>query len=1018
MTTAPSSAGMPLRQLRWPALPPMDLLEECHWLVTLDSRSADPARKPRDIEGHARHKLDPTSEMHTRELQNLSKHKSPYRRPLRRSKAPAPSPGSPAQRAAKSILKLKEGLLRLDDTRWTQDCKDDQATGGLPPHQLIHAHEQQNASRPGDQLSRQPNESTLSGTSPSRAKTPQRSPSRKTKKRPPTREERELNAKQERLAAWLKANPDATPASVDQGSGRTSTPTYSMEVQARVESAMQCRGPLESGVRLWDDPVRSLLAAEMTSESVFGGLIPTKALAFESRMLALSWEAARIELPQSSCPHAVDESLLQASPSEQALLSTVEPPTTIDLSDQTNEEGSHEHVEMSDHAQKVFNVAHRQVVDGAVGDALATLEAGIRQSLSTSQAHLDAVSRSHGAGFNYSVLAHNSATKLQLHYRARHRRRVNTLVFLQRQWRWWYARQRALKSLQYANTQATVIQQRYRPWRTHITQVRSVVRIQRCFRVFAGQKHVIRFRQICRLLLARRARCRQLKTRMRMLGRIVLLLRKRRRRIALIQGLWRRRCARAELAALLDHVSASELSRRAREDEFVAAKLAQVRVHLKEFLSNTKPGRKLVQWQQDKPWLRFRRLRHAPSKWDELPMGDKVGAVTGILRGRRFRGLHLRALCQILVGRGTQPRALPKMLEVSKESLELLAEPSGVLDASKMYESLGCCACCPWWAGARGKVERARAKLFRRAAAMWWALVTYPKEYCAAQAWPMRRGRRDQAREQVEDNCTRTLEAFCRVWFRRIDSIENAPPYACEWCSEAFGTSREYFAHEKCAAARALAEAEWTALSQDLQFERRKWWRLAKHTHDSPVRRDIYTLDLDAASVQHLRRTHSRRKALVPLVAILEACTASDSPNAVIPLDLAGFLQQYLDDSTEDSHPLMHTAEHQLVQWSTLVGSMEVESSKPTPEGSGRESRWIRRDELRARLLVGSKWKGVLSRWQRSLGRHAQKYRRVPASNAVAMWRGLQLRMRKTRRGSKTPLSPSAAGTRVLPVAT
>ncbi|EGZ18118.1 hypothetical protein PHYSODRAFT_503723, partial [Phytophthora sojae] len=833
MTTSSSPAGLvPLRQLRWSALPPVDLLQECRWLVNLDSRtSANPARKPRVIEEQAHHKHEPPSEMHTNELQNLCKHKSPYRRPLRRPKPPAPSPGSPAQRAAKSILKLKEGLLRLDGTTWAgPDCQDDQATGGLPPRQLIHT--QQTARRPGDQLS---TESNLNGTtrsrssSPSRARILQRSPSRKKKKqRPPTREERELAEKQGRLAEWLKANPDATPTNVVEGSGRSmkeSTPSYSTEVQARIDSAMQCRGPLESGVRLWDDPVRSLLAAEMTSESVFGGPVPTRALAFEP---------PQVESPSCSPDAGTTEDSPQAPPLEEASLTPVEPTAAIDLEDQTKVEEVHDDVEMSDHAHKVFDTAHRQVADGAVVDALATLEDGIRQSLSISQAHLDAVSGSNGAGFNYSVLAHKSAVKLQLHYRARHRRRVNKLVFLQRQWRWWHARHKALKSLQYANRQAAVIQQRYRPWQAHITQVRSVVRIQRCFRMFESQKHVIRFRQLCRLILARRARHRQVKARMRMLGRLVLLLRKRRRRIALIQGLWRRRCARAELVTRLAHVIATELSRRAREDEFVATKLAKVRVHLREFLSSTKPGRNLVQWQQEKPWLRFRRLRHDTSKWDELSMAEKIDAATGILSGRRFRGLDLRALCQMIVGRDQQLHALPKRFKVSKDSLCVLAELTAAPGAPKLNQTVGCCACWSWWASASEKLRCTRAKLSRSAATSWWACITYPKEFCAARIRPMRGLRRDKARKQMEDNCARVLEAFCRVWFRRIDSKRNTPPYACEWCAEAFGTSREYFAHEKCAAARALAEAEWTALSQDLQFVRRKWWRLAKQSHGSP----------------------------------------------------------------------------------------------------------------------------------------------------------------------------------------
>ncbi|GMF40498.1 unnamed protein product [Phytophthora fragariaefolia] len=342
MTTDSSCTGLPLRQLRWPTLPPVDLLEECRWLVTLDSRGVNPARKPPDVEGQARHKLDQASEMHTKELQHLCKQKSPYRQPLRRSKLPAPSPGSPAQRAAKSMLKLKEGLLRLDGTRWAQESLDE-ADGGLPPHQLI----QQNPSRTSDLLSPRPIGSSAkpksvarpSSTSPARVKTPHRSPNR-TKKRPPTRDERDLAEKQKRLAVWLKANPDTNPENVVQGFRQTTIrdhvsaiPAYSSELESRIAAAMQCRGPLESGVRLWDDPVRSMLAAEMTSESVFGGVVPTRALAFEP--------------PQS-------ESFSFRPDTEDAKSSR----STLD--DQTKDESTHGDIKTSDLARKVFDTAHRQ----------------------------------------------------------------------------------------------------------------------------------------------------------------------------------------------------------------------------------------------------------------------------------------------------------------------------------------------------------------------------------------------------------------------------------------------------------------------------------------------------------------------------------------------------------------------------------------------------------------------------------------------------------------------------------
>ncbi|KAG3024696.1 hypothetical protein PC121_g9066 [Phytophthora cactorum] len=1014
---ASSSSGLPLRQLRWPPLPAVDLLEECHWLVDMNARNANPTRKSKQFEEQVRHKPELPNEINNKEPRNISKQKSPYRRPLCRPKPPAPSPGSPAQRAAKSILKLKEGLLRLDGTNWPQDtCIQDDNTGATV------ALAQQPVSRSGVIKAVEPSLTTTSleasrakSPSPNRAKTPVslRSPGRKKKRRPPTREVRELAEKQERLAAWLQVNPVASFASVVEDAGQKDDmegvyPPYSVEVESRIESAMQCQNPLELGVRLWDDPVRSLLAAEMTSESVFGGAVPTRALAFQSPERASS-SCFSQELPPIHPPPAKDEKPLTHEVREGS-------PAVVDAKPQ-----------LSNHAQKVFGTVHNQVADGAVADALATLEAGIRQSLSTTQAHLDAVSDSHGVGFNYSELALKCVTKLQLSYRARHRRRVNRLMLLQRQWRWWHARRRALKALQFANKQAMAIQRRYRCWYTHVTQVRSAVRIQRCFRMFESQKFLIRFQQICRLLLARQTRRRLVKTRIRIIGRIVFLFRKRRRQITLVQGLWRRRCAYAQLTTLLAHTSAVERDRRVQEDAFVGKKLDQARVHFREFLIDTKRGRELVRWQAEKPWLRFRRLRHNTKHWDELPVSEKAEAVARILPNRTYRGLQERALCQMLVGKNKQVPKLPKVLKVLAEELKFLAPPT-VSNTAQSQDVVGS-GCCPGRAGVRERIKRIRAKVSRHASTLWWTIATYPKEYCAARIWPLRKRRRDLARQQLVDDVARVLASYLRVWFRRIDSKTNTPPYACEWCSEPFATSREFYAHGKCAAARTRAEAEWAALSSDLQFLRRgNTWRFSKQSHDDPVRTDNYAFDLEAPSVRRLRRTRSHRKALRPLVATLNACTAGDSSNAVVPLDLAAFVLQYLDDS-KNAHPLMQTAEHQLVRWSTLIGSMEVESSRQTPEGSGRESRWIRKDDLRSRLVVGSEWRGILGRWRRNLGGRALNYRPLPAANEVTPKLGvcrvdrvasklkeLQLRVRRTVHGQQrsktaqqTLASPSAA---------
>ncbi|OWZ23486.1 hypothetical protein PHMEG_0001616 [Phytophthora megakarya] len=936
--------------------------------------------------------------METKELQTLSKQKSPYRRPLRRPKPPAPSPGSPAQRAAKSILKLKEGLMHVDTTKWSSDIQDDAA---LPPqqnvHQPINGSNVWSPSKSGNSFV------PMRSPSPKRVNTPIRSPNRK-KKRQPTREEHELAEQQDRLAVWLNANPDTNPISIFQASRNgdvpiDAIPPYSIEVESRIESAMQRHTPLEMGVRLWDDPVRSILAAEMTSESIFGGASPTRSLAFQppepTSPLRLSQRVEVSSSPLSSNHKPQSDSIDNFLEAEQPL-----DEETTNVIDSLAPES-----QLSVHAQKVFDTAHRQVADGAVADALSTLEAGIRQSLSNSQAHQDAANRSLGTGFNYSTLAHKSATKLQLYYRTRHHQRINRLVLLQRQWRWWHARRRMLSSVQFANNQAIAIQRCYKSWHTYITQLRSAVRIQRCFRVFKIQKFLSRFRHVCRLLMARIARRRQVKSRIRVMGKIVFLFQRRRRRISLIQGLWRRHRAKTQLATLLDHEKSVEGGRRAREDEFVADKLVHARLHFRQFLRTTKRGCALVRWQAEKPWLHFRRLRHDVTAWDELPLVEKIESTANILSDREFRGLRERALCQMLVGKTQQVSPLPKVLKVSTKELEFLINTSTDSIDPNVNNAV------------REKLKRIHTKLSRRAATLWWTLVTYPVEYCTARIWPIQKRRRDRARQQLEDDFTRVLTAFLRVWFRRFDSKTNTPPYSCEWCSEPFATSHEFFAHDHCATARERAETEWKALRSDLQFAHRMKWRFLKRPQQDPMRTNHYAFDLEAASVRRLRYSRSNRKALRPLVATLEAC-AGDKPNAVIPLDLAAFVLQYLDKD-KTSHALMQTAEYQLIRWKTLVGSMEVETSMQSPRDSGLESRWIRKDELRSRLIVGMEWRSRWSRWRRNLTRRFSKYqlnssRFGSCSHIATKWKELQVRARQlvSGRGARTsqamPTSPPA----------
>ncbi|RLN88144.1 hypothetical protein BBJ28_00022437 [Nothophytophthora sp. Chile5] len=1057
-----SSGGPALRQLRWASTPPVDLLEECHWLVTLESRGVDRGRIARHLEVETWQQPS-EHETASEQLQDATKQNSPYRQQLRRPKAPVASPGSPAQRAAKSILKLKEGLLHLDEAKWTLDASEIAANQSIVA--IVRRQRQQEAGTPPTRSlpkapiispSRENSKSGTRGTS-SRS-SPQRSPSRK-KQRPLTREARDardLSEKQARLAVWLKAHPDGfvsvceDVAVGDEGEGGlSSSGLYSLEVEARIETAMQCRAPLDSGVGLWDDPVRSLLAAEMTSESVFGGVVPTRALAFQP---------ASPSRPPIDVDASEGNSRLSPSPEKQPSgPAAVEPEDPVDRrEEQAAIEGtvsSGFHPELSDHARRVYSTAHRQVADGAVADALATLEAGIRQSLSTSQAHQDATGGSRGPAFNYSVLAHANATKLQLYYRARHRRRVSRLVSLQRHWRCWHVERVTQSSERFENRQAKILQRNYRDWHVRTTRERSADRIQRSFRIFSSQKHLIRFRQVCRLLLAREARRHRLKARIRVVARLLLIWRGRKRRIALVQSLWRARVARAQFESLLVGVSAVEHTRRAREDAFIALRLAQARLRFREFLTTTRKGRELVRWQQEKPWLRFRRLRRVSAQWDQLPLSEKIEAVVALLPGRRFRGLQRRALCQMLTGRNQQVPRIPfKELQVSSEGLRFLTVHCRASNAPPAWISP--VGCCPWWLTMRQHIGRVGEMLCRRATWLWWSLVVWPKEYVAARLWPICDRRAMQARQQLEDDCARVLATFLRTWFRGLEGRASSSPFACEWCCEPFATAHEYFAHGKCASARSRADAEWTALTLDVAFAHRWQWRKPKTAREY-VHPDARTFSLDATTDRRLRDTPSQRRALDLLIATMEACMATESD--FVPSDLVGFLLQYLDVDGK-LHPLLESAEHQLVRWSKDVepsnsAAKEVGRARTALAGSDSPRQWIRKDELRTRLLLPSKWRHCFP-WRRGRNRLGLKYQEPKgvASNPARMreasspgpaigntlaakWRELQLRVQrmvqdpKQRLGSdrqhpmlyeaavRKPSPPSATRV-VVPVAT
>ncbi|TYZ60316.1 hypothetical protein PybrP1_012269 [[Pythium] brassicae (nom. inval.)] len=286
------------------------------------------------------------------------------------------------------------------------------------------------------------------------------------------RELRQLREKQQRLAEWIAADSKrANKSHQTSGSGgkgacdsgfnnHTPAPhvSYSIEVEARIHSTMEAT----RGRGFWGDQVASLIASEMTSEAVFGGLIGTRRLAFRDSGDDMDVQGVT----------AVDGDL--------------------DLLEADNPSLIHER------AMEIRQVAQSLAHAGNVEEALATLQDGIKQMLFDLHDNQDEIQQ---RGFNYSQDAHDKAVRVQLKYRARHRDRVLKCVVLQRLWRRCQANKMRAHTKQYQVDNAAVIQRYYKARFRRMRRRRAAARIQTCFRIFQGQKLLIYWRRACRKLL-------------------------------------------------------------------------------------------------------------------------------------------------------------------------------------------------------------------------------------------------------------------------------------------------------------------------------------------------------------------------------------------------------------------------------------------------------------------------------------------------------------------------------------
>ncbi|GAB9472015.1 hypothetical protein Gpo141_00009207 [Globisporangium polare] len=547
------TTSVALRRLEWPELPRADLATEFHWLI---HDATDTTRDQQD------HRHDDKTDAHDEDddaqdeefafsspLASSELDRSPYRQLLHQPKERRPSL-SPAQRAAKKILKLKLELGCLDEEHGLREYSKQQPLLGdsvdrdSDYRREFHDHQRKKTKKPASESA------ATAGKKKARLEPKEQ------------RELRELHTKQQRLTAWLSGD-NAKETRLGKKSGDDDASkhvTYSIEVESRIHDAMESNR--DKG--LWGDSVASLIAREMTSESVFGGFIPTRRLAFPTAAAPGSPPSKRLTQP-SEALKLISKDLQPGSGSPDNLLSEyLENSKDLagDDEDYRVQIPVHEDASSSlihERALEIREEAQSLVLAGNIEDALATLQSGIKQLLFDFQDNQDEIQ---AKGFDFSQDAHNKATRVQLHYKARHRSRVQHIAFLQRVWRNHQVRRAFLDTKAYRHLNAKVIQRQYKTRYFQLCRTRAATRIQTCFRVFQEQKMWIYMHRACRLLVSDERKKREKIRRRQVLRKrlwvklssvlkLLWLWKSRFRALTQVQSHWKGSLARVEYAKLL-----------------------------------------------------------------------------------------------------------------------------------------------------------------------------------------------------------------------------------------------------------------------------------------------------------------------------------------------------------------------------------------------------------------------------------------------------------------------------------
>lgn len=926
------------RQVQWPTLPCVDLATEFHWLIRPGQNEPEP------LESGARKQYEA----------NMS---SPYEQLLHRPRV-LRSPLSPQQQAAKAIMKLKQEM-RLSST--IEGLCEDQTK--QEPAPIKH-----NTAADDDLLRRKPpvvSKAVIRSRSAHKKRDLEGKFMTKPQKRRPDSKQASDNirAKQKLLASWLSKDAKLIKPS-------ESLDFFPMEVDWRIHGTMTDH----TGEGLWRDQVASVIAAEMTSESVFGGFIPTRRLAL---------------LPSSPKVHALKaEDLIDsneyAKKHLEPALGRVE--ETIELTAAANAMHAEQLKSslMTIVADEIREEAREMAAHGAVDEALLTLEHGIRHILEDFQENQDEIQAN---GFNFSHDAHAKATRMQLKYRARHRERVFKAITLQQMWRAVYRKKTALAQAKYEARNAQAIQRRYKRHYDTRRRERSACRIQRCFRIYKEQKHFIHLLQACRYLVAQeRQRIEKIKqfeamkkrlwVKLRTALRLIWLWRMRRHGLTCFQKRWKGAKARNAYALVLTKETVHETNRLEHEEAFVNARLGRAMGLYEQFLRQTQRGRGLVSWQTKKPFIRWRRRR---KEWSSMERAQQIPLLCALYAPEQcVKGGELRAIWQLLNAQNDIYQH-PHELNLSPSSLTYVLEP--VPDCDQLVaHSTSRWRIVRWFHLIRTYFSQhlfAMVSAIRRIGLLvFWNLVIMPKKY--------------HFERRSKQNCQRALETlkftqqqiltkFLRQLFRRLEDA-NRPKYACTLCFMAFGTAKAYYTHlnraDNCQKHFERARQEWEELRRDVS---------------SIIKRQPLMDWEDSVRFKPSQGKFPRgtsKHAFVLLVQMAEVCsdfqTARSIGSKQIAPELVEFLRLVL---RKDQQLLFLLRSHSFVHWS--VPSLPFES--------GDQLKWPCREEIEPQqffaIFVSSLVKLLLwtlyescSRCRRFafLKRHGSAYKTQPVPSTSA----------------------------------